>query len=175
MVTTQTRLTYQADYLELPILIMGKFTIGKVKLLAGLGPYIGFALAGSSQHNISSNALDINTEIRRKTQTSFTRIINWEEFDEFDENGFPLQDALSDESWYLKRLDAGLTLSTGLQVGAFQMGILWTKGIRNISGYQKFKEQFNFPSFLRYSDNPKITNSAFSLSLAYIFGLNDYE
>jgi hypothetical protein len=128
-----TKATYVAtinvNYLEVPLTPKFTFGSGDTKTYLAFGPYVAFALSGKG-----------------KAKTTF--------------NGSTEKDSddveFGSSNGEMKRLDLGLTVGGGIEVGNFQIGLTYGYGLSNLSNA---------------SDNGyRLKNRVLGLSMAYLFG-----
>ncbi|GAA0558985.1 porin family protein [Chitinophaga japonensis] len=140
-------------YLELPVNVLYKFTLGAGKFVAGGGPYIAYGLGGKSKyvHTYRSNGQTHTFE--QKVRFSNEMHSSSETFNKYD---------------YYRPLDAGLNLIAGYELrnGLF-FNINYSLGLTNVSPSDG---AFSDGSFYRY---PTAKNSYLGISLGYFLKKSD--
>lgn len=116
-------------YIDIPINFNAKFPIGNVKVYGLLGPYIGIGVIGKSKKEISYLKESTITKTKLKWGSGIT-------------NSY-------------KRLDYGITIGTGVEIKALQIGISYALGLANIASTT--------------NNGYKANNRVISLSLGYKF------
>jgi hypothetical protein len=127
--------TYKAEggtsllYLDIPLTFKAWADLGGARLYGALGPYVGFGLSGRSKYELSYNEFSETQE----------EDINWG----------------SGEEDQLKRLDYGLSMGAGIELGAFQIGVSYGLGLANILSLDQ--------------EDTSMKNRVFGVSLRYGF------
>jgi hypothetical protein len=91
-------------YLQIPIHIGYKFDMGSAKFVPQVGPYLAYGLSGKATLTASENNVDVSTDT-----------------DYFGEDN------------EVKRLDFGLTVGAGLEIGKIGVNLGYSLGLMNIS------------------------------------------
>jgi hypothetical protein len=128
-----TRITY----MEIPVLAKFNFNLqSDAKIFVSAGPTLGIALGGQliDKYRYREDGM-------RGRSKDMVRI-EWGD---------------SDIS-FLKRVDMGLMLSTGIQLKDFQLGVFYNQGLINISDYG--------------NEDAVTRNRMFGLSVAYVISIN---
>ncbi|MGM9476157.1 porin family protein [Pedobacter sp. GSP4] len=133
----------KADYIELPINILYKPTVGKGKLLLGAGPYLAYGTGGSWNSATSAVIGDINIgntgEIIFRNDAAEGHNLN--------------------SYTYGRPLDYGINVLTGYEfAGRFSIQLEGQLGLANL-----------VPDFGDYKPSGKLKNNAFGISLGYKF------
>jgi hypothetical protein len=131
--------TFKLSYIELPLNVVYKASLGKGYLIFGFGPYIAYAIGGKA--SIENESIFIDTDI---------------EFKNVIESGDPLVP-------YVKAFDAGGNIFAGFELGAgifFQLNAQF--GMLKINP----KDNRIIPA---YSDKLSVKNTGFGLSLGFRF------
>ncbi len=122
-------MTINNNYLDIPVKV--KYSVGvneTMSFFGEFGPYVGIALSGKIKY-IETYDGDTSTE---------TEEIKFGSNDEEDD---------------FKRLDYGITLGGGLNVGIVEVGVYYDLGLANISAYE----------------DDDVKNRVLRLSVAYVF------
>jgi hypothetical protein len=118
-------------YLDIPLTAKASFDIGGAKIYGLFGPYLGMGLSGKSKYEYSYNG---ETETEEED-------IKWGSDEDEDD---------------LKRLDYGLILGAGLEIGSVQIGLSYGLGLANISSYT--------------DEDAVLSNRVLGFSVGYKFG-----
>ena len=119
------------NYLDIPLTGKAWFDIEGAKVYGVFGPYVGMGLSGKSKHEQTDYG---------EMETGESDIVWGSEKGKSD----------------LKRLDFGLTVGTGVEINAIQIGLAYNLGLANIS--------------VSTDDSHKIKNRVLALSVGYKFG-----
>jgi hypothetical protein len=132
--------TFKLSYIELPLNVIYKATLGKGKFMLGFGPYIGYAIGGKASADYGSIAVE--TDIVFKNSLESGDPLSVANFKAFDMGG---------------NVFAGYELSVGIfmQLNA-QLGML------------KINPEDN-RTVQVYSDKLSVKNTGFGLSMGYRF------
>ncbi|NND80351.1 MAG: PorT family protein [Maribacter sp.] len=131
--TGRSKAKWNLIYLDIPLTVRASFDIGGAKIYSVFGPYVGMGLSGK-----------IKTESSYMGETEKEQEdINW---------------GNNEDDGDLKRLDFGLTIGTGVEINAIQIGISYSLGLANISNFA--------------DDGTKISNRVLAISAGYNFGGN---
>jgi len=134
------RETSNINYLQIPVNAQYKLGLGKIKLLFQAGPYLGIALNGKQKRE--SHIIEI---IRGNPDDEYLKFFEHPKNDKI---------IFGTEDRELKRLDYGLGLGAGVQLGNIQTVIGYNKGLVNLSNSSWYSQK----------------NISFSVYLAYLFG-----
>ena len=118
-------------YLDIPLTAKASFDLGGAKIYGVFGPYIGMGLSGKAKYEMTDLG---GTETDEED-------IKWGS-DEYEDD--------------LKRLDFGLTMGAGVEIGSIQIGLSYGLGLANISPYT--------------DDGTKVNNRVLGLSAGYKIG-----
>jgi len=132
--------TYKLSYIELPLNLVYKGSVGNGSVMLGFGPYIGFGIGGKS--------------ILESGSTTYTKDVV---FKNTVESGDDLLTA------YFKAFDAGANIFAGFEMA----GGLFIQ-LNAQLGMVKVNPQDN-RLFVVYSDKLSVKNTGFGLSLGYRF------
>ncbi|MBT8220056.1 MAG: PorT family protein [Bacteroidia bacterium] len=131
--TGRSKAKWNLIYLDIPLTVRASFDIRGAKIYSVFGPYVGMGLSGK-----------IKTESSYMGETEKDQEdINW---------------GNNEDDGDLKRLDFGLTIGTGVEINAIQIGISYSLGLANISNFA--------------DDGTKISNRVLAISAGYNFGGN---
>jgi Outer membrane protein beta-barrel domain len=114
-------------YFDVPLTGKAYYTVGGVKIYGLFGPYLAVGLSGKSKTQVTGIPDDTYT-------------IKWGTDSENDD---------------LKRLDMGLAFGAGVELNAFEIGLSYNLGLKNISPYT--------------GDGYKINNRVLGISVGYKF------
>jgi hypothetical protein len=118
-------------YIDVPVALKASYDLGKGNLYLSAGPYIGMGISGK---------IKMTLEYEGEKETEEEKI-EWGNDEDNDD---------------LLRLDAGLALGCGVEIGATQLGVQYDLGLANLSSYT--------------GEGSKINNRVLRISLAYRFG-----
>jgi len=131
---------FTPSYLEMPIYLMLKLPLGDVNVFGGVGPYVAYGLTG-------------------KWSRTFIRINDSLGNVPFDGNSYKIWGD-PDVDDYLKRFDAGASLTLGVQLNNFSLSAQYDYGMVNVGNF-KFDE---------FKTNNIWHNRTLSFSVGYQFG-----
>ncbi len=114
-------------YLDIPIALKTSFDLGGIQIYTLTGTYLGIGLSGKFKGEVNGNNEEAD--------------VDWGTDD--DEDDF-------------KRIDFGLLIGAGIDIGAIQIGLSYSLGLSNISTYTE--------------DGYKNKNRVLSISVGYKFG-----
>src|SRR5450759_2419887 len=132
--------TYKLSYIELPLNVVYKGSLGNGFIMVGFGPYVGYAIGGKS--SITNGSTTIESSIVFKNSV---------------ESGDPYLTA------YIKRFDAGGNIFAGYETADglfFQLNTQF--GMLNINPHDN-------RALADFSSKLSVKNTGFGLSLGYRF------
>lgn len=98
--------TINSGYLEIPLNVGYRLEAGSAKVNFGLGPYLGFGIAGKVKSETTGSGVNINTE----------EDIKWGD----------------DDDSTIKPLDFGLNLGAGIEFSNIHVGLQYGLGLANV-------------------------------------------
>lgn len=129
--------TVRTGYLEVPLHFMFKPALGNGHLILGFGPYLGFGLNGKAKIESGGNSTDWDVSFQKTVSASD-----------------------NDETFYMKRFDAGGNLFFGYEfAGGLSFQLNTQLGMVKIN-----------PEYEGFNDKSKWYNTGFGLSAMYRFG-----
>jgi len=102
-------------YLEVPVLMKGSFTVGKVELFGMLGPYVAYGLYG---YDHTTGTGEYSSAVEKTS-------VKWG----------------NDEYYKLDRLDYGPKFGAGININKFQLGVSYGLGLKNYSNISTLKQK----------------------------------
>lgn len=132
--------TYRISYIELPLNVVYKASLGKGKIMIGLGPYIGYAVGGKAILDAGSS--NVKTDIKFKNAL---------------EEGDPVLVA------YFKAFDAGGNIFAGYEMNS---GIFMQLNAQY--GMIKINPE-DRRDLVVFGDKLSVKNTGFGLSIGYRF------
>jgi len=132
--------SYKLSYIEMPLNLVYKGSLGNSYVFVGVGPYVGYAIMGKSELELGSSTLETDIE--------FSNVL---------ESDDPLTTP------YFRSLDAGGNIFFGFEMAS---GLFLQLNAQ--LGMLKINPEDN-RTFAVYSDELSVKNTGFGISLGYRF------
>jgi hypothetical protein len=140
--TAQPEMRWNLYYLDIPVNLLYKPTLGANRLLLGFGPYVGFGIGGKVITDRNTGG-DLEQDVEYRSEVTAADLTSGKAF--------------------FKRMDAGANVLVGIEL-ANRMSIAVNSqiGLSNIAP--------DYPTIGGQQSQTKLSNIGFGLSLGYRFG-----